>query len=50
MQNSPVLALLRRLEARNIWQMSYNIKGNIMPQQTFSAVATEPEQPEGTPQ
>ena len=32
---TPVLALLRRLEAQNIWRMTYNV----MPQQTFSAAA-----------
>jgi len=34
---SPVLTLLRRLEAQNIWRMTYNV----IPQQSFSTAALQ---------
>ena len=35
MQQTPLLTLLRRLEAQNIWRMSYNV----LPMQHYSAAA-----------
>ena len=37
-QSTPLLALLRRLEAQNIWRMSYNVLGS---QQYSAASAAE---------
>jgi hypothetical protein len=42
---SPVLTLLRRLEAQNVWRMTYNV----MPQQAYSSTTAAAVQPmEGT--
>ena len=35
LNQSPLLALLRRLEAQNIWRMTYNV----LPSQPFSTAA-----------
>jgi hypothetical protein len=43
MHSSPVLALLRRLEAQNVWRMTYNV----MPQQQFSTAVAQVDQVAG---